>query len=40
MSGYCEAQDTFYVGTLRGGAYTQQTFIDTYAKVGFAIDDR
>ncbi len=35
--GYSGAQDTFYVGTLKGvGRIYQQTFIDTYAKVGFA----
>ena len=35
--GYCGAQDTFYVGTLKGvGRLYQQTFVDTYAKVGFA----
>ena len=35
--GYCGAQDTFYVGNLKGvGRIYQQTFIDTYAKVGFA----
>ena len=35
--GYCGAQDTFYVGTLKGvGRVYQQTFIDTYSKVGFA----
>src|SRR5208283_3129123 len=35
--GYCGAQDTFYVGTLKGvGRIYQQTFVDTYAKVGFA----
>ena len=35
--GYCLAQDTFYVGTLKGvGRIYQQTFIDTYAKVAFA----
>jgi len=35
--GYGGAQDTFYVGTLKGvGRIYQQTFIDTYAKVGFA----
>jgi hypothetical protein len=29
--------DTFYVGALKGvGRVYQQTFIDTYAKVGFA----
>jgi transposase InsO family protein len=34
---YCGAQDTFYVGTLKGvGRVYQQTFIDTYAKVAFA----
>ena len=32
--GYCGAQDTFYVGNLKGvGRIYQQTFIDTYAKV-------
>src|SRR5262249_37799000 len=31
--GYCGAQDTFYVGTLKGvGRIYQQTFIDTYAR--------
>lgn len=35
--GYCIAQDTFYVGTLKGvGRVYQQTVIDTYAKIGFA----
>lgn len=35
--GYCGAQDTFYVGTLKGvGRIYQQTFIDTYSKVAFA----
>jgi transposase InsO family protein len=35
--GYCVAQDTFYVGTLKGvGRVYQQTVIDTYAKLGFA----
>ena len=35
--GYCGAQDTFYVGTLKGvGRVYQQTVVDTYAKVGFA----
>src|SRR6185312_15233176 len=35
--GYCGAQDTFYVGTLKGvGRIYQQTVIDTYSKVGFA----
>ena len=35
--GYCVAQDTFYVGTLKGvGRIYQQTAIDTYSKVAFA----
>jgi transposase InsO family protein len=35
--GYLGAQDTFYVGTLKGvGRIYQQTFIDTYAKVAMA----
>ena len=35
--GYCGAQDTFYVGTLKGvGRIYQQTFIDTYSKVSMA----
>ena len=35
--GYCGAQDTFYVGTLKGVVRIyQQTFIDTYSKVVFA----
>jgi len=35
--GYCGAQDTFSVGTLKGvGRIYQQTFIDTYSKVGLA----
>ncbi len=35
--GYCGAQDTFYVGTLKGvGRIYQRTFIDTYCKVAFA----
>jgi len=35
--GYCGAQDTFYVGNMKGvGRIYQQTFVDTYAKVGFA----
>jgi hypothetical protein len=35
--GYCGAQDTFYVGPLKGvGRISQQTFIATSAKVGFA----
>ena len=34
---YCGAQDTFYVGSLKGvGRIYQQTVIDTYSKVGFA----
>ena len=33
--GYCLAQDTFYVGTLKGvGRVYQQTVIDTYSKLG------
>ena len=35
--GYCGAQDTFYVGTMKGvGRIYQQTFIDTSTKVVFA----
>ncbi len=35
--GYCGAQDTFYVGTMKGvGRIYQQSFIDTYSKVAFA----
>jgi transposase InsO family protein len=35
--GYLGAQDTFYVGNLKGvGRIYQQTFIDTYTKVAFA----
>jgi transposase InsO family protein len=35
--GYCGAQDTFYVGTMKGvGRIYQQTFIDTYTEVAFA----
>jgi len=35
--GYLGAQDTFYVGTLKGvGRIYQQTFIDTYSKVVLA----
>nr|NIS72137.1 IS481 family transposase [Pseudomonadota bacterium] len=35
--GYLGAQDTFYVGTLKGvGRIYQQTFIDTYSAVAFA----
>ena len=35
--GYCAAQDTFYVGTLKGvGRVYEQTCIDTYSKVAFA----
>ena len=34
--GYLGAQDTFYVGTLKGvGRIYQQTFIDTYTRVAF-----
>lgn len=35
--GYCGAQDTLYVGTLKGvGRIYQQTFLDTYTKLAFA----
>jgi hypothetical protein len=35
--GYCGAQDTFYVRTLKGvGRVYQQTSVDTYAKVSSA----
>jgi transposase InsO family protein len=35
--GYCGAQDTFYVGNMKGvGRIYQQTFIDTYSKVATA----
>jgi transposase InsO family protein len=35
--GYLGAQDTYYVGNLKGvGRIYQQTFIDTYSKVAFA----
>jgi transposase InsO family protein len=35
--GYLGAQDTYYVGTLKGvGRIYQQTFIDTYTRVAFA----
>jgi transposase InsO family protein len=35
--GYLGAQDTFYVGTMKGvGRIYQQTWIDTYSKVAFA----
>lgn len=38
--GYCSAQDTFYVGTLKWRrpdlSTDLQTFIDTYSKMGFA----
>jgi transposase InsO family protein len=35
--GYLGAQDTYYVGTIKGiGRIYQQTFIDTYSKFGFA----
>ena len=34
--GYCGAQDTFYVGNMKGvGRIYQQTFIDTYSKLAF-----
>src|SRR4029450_8793005 len=40
--GYCGAQDTFYVGTLKGvGGIYPQTFNDPYSKVGVAkLSDR
>jgi transposase InsO family protein len=40
--GYLGAQDTYYVGTIKGvGRIYQQTFIDTYTKLAFAkLDDR
>ena len=35
--GYCGAQDTFYVGNMKGvGRIYQQTFVDTYSKVALA----
>jgi hypothetical protein len=35
--GYCGAQDTFYVGNMKGvGRIYQQTFVDTCSKVAFA----
>jgi transposase InsO family protein len=35
--GDCGAQDTFYVGNMKGvGRIYQQTFVDTYSKVAFA----
>lgn len=35
--GYLGAQDTYYVGTMKGvGRIYQQTFIDTYSRVAFA----
>ncbi len=35
--GYLGAQDTYYVGTIKGvGRIYQQTFIDIYSKVAFA----
>ena len=41
--GYLGAQDTYFVGTIKGiGRIYQQTFIDTYSKVGMAklYDDK
>ena len=36
-SGYCGAQDRFYVGNMKGvGRIYQQTFVDTYSKVACA----
>jgi transposase InsO family protein len=35
--GYCGAQDTFYVGNMKGvGRIYQQTFVDTYSKLALA----
>jgi hypothetical protein len=35
--GYLGAQDTYYVGNIKGvGRIYQQTFIDTYSRVAFA----
>jgi transposase InsO family protein len=35
--GYLGSQDTYYVGTIKGvGRIYQQTFVDTYSRVGFA----
>jgi transposase InsO family protein len=35
--GYCGAQDTFYVGNMKGvGRIYQQTFVDTYTKLALA----
>jgi transposase InsO family protein len=35
--GYCGAQDTFYVGNMKGvGRIYQQTFVDTYSKLACA----
>ena len=35
--GYLGAQDTYYVGTIKGvGRIYQQTFVDTYSRVAFA----
>ncbi len=35
--GYCGAQDTFYVGNMKGvGRIYQQSFVDTYSKLAFA----
>jgi transposase InsO family protein len=41
--GYCGAQDTFYVGNVKGvGPIYQQSFIDAYTKIAFAklYDDK
>ncbi len=36
-AGYLFAQDTYYVGTIKGiGRIYQQTGIDTYSNIGFA----
>lgn len=39
--GYLGAQDTYYVGMIKGiGRIYQQTFIDTFTKIGFATPSR
>jgi hypothetical protein len=39
--GYLGAQDTYYVGTIKGvGRIYQQTFLDTYAKESRALRRR
>ena len=37
LPGYCGAQDTFYVGNVKGvGPIYQQSFVDAYTKIAFA----